>query len=158
MTSTACSIDTIDEKQPFKATDNNDEKVEEKRPIIEENTGKRDECCGPKWIIHPYSAFKIAWDILVSILIIISAIEIPLTLAFDIPLDFTTPIGVMSFCIDIFLCCDISVTFRTAYYDEWDKLRLIVNPSIIATRYATGWFAFDLITSFPFDFLVNGAT
>ena len=36
-------------------------------------------------ILHPYGAFKIGWDLLVSIVIIISAIELPLTMAFDIP-------------------------------------------------------------------------
>lgn len=43
------------------------------------------------------------------------------------------------------------------YYDEYDRMRLITNPNIIARRYATGpWFAFDLLTSFPFSYVLIG--
>ena len=76
-------------------------------------------------------------------------------MAFDISVNFNSWIGILAFNIDIFLCCDIFVTFRTAYYDEWDPLRLIVNPKVIAIKYAKGWFTFDFFTSFPFAFVVG---
>lgn len=140
-----------EEKEEIK--DDNNINIDSVTEIVNDNNNKCkcDECP----ILHPYGAFKICWDLIVSIVIIISAIEIPLTMAFDIPVDFTTNIGIMSFCIDIFLCCDICVTFRTAYFDEWDPLRLIINPKVIALRYAKGWFTFDFLTSFPFNFVFS---
>eukprot|EP01084_Bolivina_argentea_P294357 506444_1 len=144
------------ERQPLTNNNNKEQKII--AIDCNENTNKNPStkqctCCGPDTVVNPYGSFKIIWDLLVSIVIIISAIEIPLTMAFDIPVDFTTSIGRMSFCIDIFLCCDICVTFRTAYYDKYDPLNLIKQPNLIAKQYAKGWFVFDFLTSFPFGFI-----
>ena len=152
--STSPGFEGRTEKQPLNK--NEEEKnisIDNAEIEDQQNNNRQSNCCCTCPILHPYGAFKIVWDLIVSVVIVISALEIPLTMAFDIPVTFETGIGIMSFCIDIFLLCDICVTFRTAYFDHWDPLRLIINPRVIAIHYAKGWFVFDLITSFPFTFL-----
>ena len=112
----------------------------------------------PLWerlpIFNPYDSFKVTWDIILAIALLMSVFETPLSLAFHIDLD-QMPWGLQIFLlsIDIFLCIDIMVTFRTAYHDEYDLLRLIDDPVLIAKRYLRFWFWFDVLTSFPFDFV-----
>ena len=64
----------------------------------------------------------------------------------------------MAFAIDIFLCIDIVINFRTAYFDEFDPLQLITSPKYIAKKYLKTRFLFDFITSFPFEFIFNRST
>lgn len=107
-------------------------------------------------ILHPYQAFHVAWDILVIICLTFSCVQIPFLFAFDLPIDTNDGLGIFTLMIDIFLCIDICIQFRTAYYDEYDPLRLITCPILIAKRYLRFWFWFDLITSFPFDYILGG--
>eukprot|EP01084_Bolivina_argentea_P081435 147459_1 len=105
-------------------------------------------------IFHPFGAFKRIWDPILIIVLIISAIEIPFTLVFEINLTINSFAGIFAFSIDIFLCIDILITFRTGYFDKYDPLQLITSPKHIAIKYIKTRFLFDFVTSFPFEFVV----
>ena len=104
-------------------------------------------------IFHPFGQFRMTWDSILIIVLIISAIEIPFTSAFNIHIALTNFIGILIFAIDIFLCIDILINFRTAYFDEIDPLQLITSPKYIAKKYLKTRFIFDFLTSFPFEFI-----
>ena len=78
-------------------------------------------------------------------------IEIPITLAWDIKYNIRTLHGVATLLIDIFLCIDIIVNFRTAIFDKYDNFHLVIHPKAIAKNYIFGWFFIDLVTSIPFE-------
>ena len=105
-------------------------------------------------ILHPFGPFRCFWDFFVMIMLIYTCIEVPVTLAFNVTLDFTHYSGIIAFCIDVLLLIDVLITFRTAYFDRWDRLRLIIDECEIAKRYICGWFFIDLITSIPFEFML----
>lgn len=87
------------------------------------------------FIIHPMGLFRYVWDLFVLFLIIYSCIEVPVILAWDLKLKLSDGNGVIAFLIDIFLLIDIIFNFRTAHLDQYDKLRLIINPKRIAKRF-----------------------
>ncbi len=94
----------------------------------------------------------------VMFLLIYTCMEVPVTLAFNIDLTLSHFSGVNALVIDILLLTDVVITFRTAYFDKWDRLRLVIDPHQIAKRYLTGWFLIDFLTSVPFEFMLPGTT
>eukprot|EP01084_Bolivina_argentea_P118737 210621_1 len=107
----------------------------------------------PIW--HPYCKFKIIWSFFVVLILLFTSIQIPYFLAFDLSVNIETGMGIVVLIMDILLCIDILITFRTAFYDEYDPLLLITCPVAIASQYVKFWFWFDLITSFPFDLIIG---
>eukprot|EP01083_Nonionella_stella_P166019 553824_1 len=106
-------------------------------------------------IIHPNQTFAMVWDFFIILILILSSILIPFVLSFSIPDRYHRLEKSVLLFMDIFLCLDILITFRTAIYDEYDPLILITCPITIAKQYLRFWFFFDLITSFPFDFIIG---
>ena len=106
-------------------------------------------------VLHPFGVFHCVWDIVVMLVLVYTCMEVPMTLAFNIELSLSDITGIMSLSFDILLLTDIAVTFRTAYFDKWDRLNLVANPGSIARRYLCGWFVIDLFTSMPFEFMVG---
>lgn len=106
-------------------------------------------------IIHPFSTFRFLWDSFIMIILVFTCFEIPLTLAFSIETsNLNTTYGIFVLMIDVVLCTDILLNFRTAFYHKFDALALVANPKIIAKKYLKSWFIIDFITSFPFEFLI----
>ena len=105
-------------------------------------------------ILHPFGPFRCFWDFAVMLMLIYTCIEVPVTLAFNVDLAFDHYSGYIAFSIDILLLIDILITFRTAYFDKWDRLRLIIDECEIAKKYICGWFFIDLLTSIPFEFML----
>ena len=110
----------------------------------------------PLWIIHPHSKGKIFWDVSLMIFIIYTCIEIPFTLGFDVEFEAESFVAIFGFFIDIALMVDVGVTFRTAIYDKYDPLYLIVDSKEIARNYIKGWFLVEFLTSIPLDFILTG--
>jgi len=106
-------------------------------------------------ILHPFGSFHCVWDILIILVLVYSCFEVPVTLAFNLELSLHHPLGILSFSMDCSLLLDIVVTFRTAYYNKWDHLNLVRDPKSIAIQYLKGWFFIDLLTSLPFEFIVE---
>ena len=104
----------------------------------------------PPFLFHPDVPLRQFFTYgLVFPLILLSVFTVPYTVAFD---DF--PVGVSWF-IDTIFIADIFVNFCTAY--RRDDGSLETDRSAIAGRYARGWFAIDLVSSFPYH-VIQGSS
>ena len=107
------------------------------------------------WYISPFSSFSITFDSILFIFSIISFIEIPLYLAINH--DFCRVTFRLIDGLNLFIEClnalDLFLGFFRAYYN-WEE-QLIKKNRIIAFKYLTGWFLFDLIASIPVYSLIK---
>lgn len=94
-------------------------------------------------IIHPIGPFRCAWDLFVMLALTYTCIEVPITLAWDIELKLSDWSGLTALVIDIFLLTDIVINFRTAYFDDYDELHLIIAPKKIAKQFVLLFFSFN---------------
>ena len=103
-------------------------------------------------MIYPESNNKSYWDILTTLILLITCCLTPYNIAF---FGEDEPLWVMltNSIIDSLFFVDILVIFNTAYYDE-DMKTVDSRPEIFCT-YAKGWFSIDLIAIIPFDHMVN---
>ena len=53
--------------------------------------------------------------------------------------------------IDVFFLCDVVLNTITAYVDDG---HLVTDHRAILLNYSRTWMAFDIISSFPFDWVV----
>eukprot|EP01083_Nonionella_stella_P217282 780205_1 len=107
-------------------------------------------CCNYLPLIHPYGPFRYFIDFIITIGLLYTCIEAPVTIAFHVDLELNSMIAL---CIDILLLFDILINFRTAYFDKYDRLRLVHDPYEIAKRYLLSWLCIDLISSLPFQLI-----
>lgn len=97
-------------------------------------------------IIDPRGIMRKCWDVCLMLVMLFNLIEAPIRLCFEMePGDTLVTIATVA---DAFLICDIIINFRTGYYQD---AVLEVDPLLIATRYFTGRFLVDFITSIPFS-------
>ncbi|MBI2966905.1 MAG: ion transporter [Bacteroidetes bacterium] len=101
-------------------------------------------------MLHPHSKLRQSWDILIVLLALFAAIEIPLRLS----LDFELPrwIFFMELLITVVFSLDIILNFFTSYYHGY---KLIADRKLIARHYLRGWFFWDLISAIPFPLLYS---
>ena len=121
---------------------------------LQQENEYEDEQIKEKCIIHPRGRRKLLWDTFILLLLMISSIVIPLVIAFNFDESLYSTSGQLLFVIDICLCIDIALTFRTGFYDRYDHSKLISNSRLIARNYLRGWFAFDVIASAPFNVII----
>ncbi|ETO19617.1 hypothetical protein RFI_17613, partial [Reticulomyxa filosa] len=90
--------------------------------------------------IHPMGTFHIAWSLFVWIMLLYTLIEMPFTLAFEIPINnLNTWYGILNMFIDITLTVDVALNFRTAYFDYFDRgfrSEIVTDPSKIAKKFS----------------------
>ncbi|XP_073943724.1 potassium voltage-gated channel unc-103-like isoform X3 [Choristoneura fumiferana] len=116
----------------------------------------------PCTILH-HSPYKAAWDWLILILVIYTAIFTPYVAAFQLnEPDFDKrsrsfgedPIVIIDMIVDVTFIIDILINFRTTYVDVADEVES--DPAKIAMHYLRGWFLIDLVAAIPFDLLLFG--
>ncbi|KAG7304428.1 Potassium voltage-gated channel sub H member 6-variant 2 [Plutella xylostella] len=116
----------------------------------------------PCTILH-HSPYKAAWDWLILILVIYTAIFTPYVAAFQLnEPDFDKrskkfgedPIVVIDMIVDVTFIVDILINFRTTYVNVADEVES--DPAKIAMHYLRGWFLIDLVAAIPFDLLLFG--
>ncbi|XP_050553111.1 potassium voltage-gated channel unc-103-like isoform X3 [Spodoptera frugiperda] len=116
----------------------------------------------PCTILH-HSPYKAAWDWLILILVIYTAIFTPYVAAFQLnEPDFDKrsrsfgedPIVVIDMIVDVTFIIDILINFRTTYVNVADEVES--DPAKIAMHYLRGWFLIDLVAAIPFDLLLFG--
>ncbi|XP_049887583.1 potassium voltage-gated channel unc-103-like isoform X2 [Pectinophora gossypiella] len=116
----------------------------------------------PCTILH-HSPYKAAWDWLILILVIYTAIFTPYVAAFQLnEPDFDKrsrkfgedPIVVIDMIVDVTFIIDILINFRTTYVNVADEVES--DPAKIAMHYLRGWFVIDLVAAIPFDLLLFG--
>eukprot|EP01084_Bolivina_argentea_P053394 98006_1 len=100
-------------------------------------------------ILHPVGPFRSVWDMFVMLLLVYTSIEIPYIMSFG-QSDLTLYFGL---CVDSFLLIDILFNFHTAFFDKYDRLRLVTNKKSICKHYLTTWFLIDFITCIPFELI-----
>ncbi|XP_031571692.1 potassium/sodium hyperpolarization-activated cyclic nucleotide-gated channel 2-like [Actinia tenebrosa] len=109
------------------------------------------------FVIHPTSSFRINWDIWVLLLLLINMFVLPVTISFfGDGISFS--LQVFYFISDATFLLDILLNFRTGVLVHGSPNKFILEPSSIAVRYVKTWFFLDLISSLPFDYMVEAAT
>ncbi|KAI5618064.1 potassium voltage-gated channel subfamily H member 6-like, partial [Silurus asotus] len=115
-----------------------------------------------KWIMMHYSPFKAAWDWVILLLVLYTAIFTPYSAAFllnDLAEDqrhvcsyICNPLNIVDAIVDVLFMVDIVISFRTTYVDTNDEV--VTHPKHIAIHYIKGWFLIDIVAALPFDLLV----
>jgi hypothetical protein len=101
------------------------------------------------YIIYPDNILKLLFDIMGFILMVMQYVTLPFTIAFDFDNNLLKDLNYLS---DIFFIVDVILNFFCGYYKEGV---LILNRREIISNYLRGWFAFDLLSSFPYSFIFD---
>jgi len=104
----------------------------------------------PAFIIHPHSNFRIFWDCVTMLVLMINYVYILYSIAFYN--DGNTSFHVLFLISDIWFIFDMLINFRTGIVNENGVESVIeTDPNTIRRSYIHGWFAIDLISSVPWD-------
>lgn len=97
------------------------------------------------------------WEIIGVLFIIYQTLEVPYKICFDISdIDESNSLFYFEIVQDFYFAIDLLVNFNTGFYDSKTK-KQVMDRKLIAINYLKSWFAFDLITSFPFSFILRGS-
>lgn len=107
-------------------------------------------CYMCKFVVIPTAPWKSAWDVFILLLIVYSAVTVPVRVCFSAE---ATTWGVswwFEVAISLAFMGDLYLSFCTAYHEqgEWITSRLQ-----IAKRYLTGWFWIDAPSSVPVELI-----
>ncbi|XP_014293298.1 potassium voltage-gated channel unc-103 isoform X2 [Halyomorpha halys] len=118
-----------------------------------------------KWTVLHYSPFKAAWDWIILLLVMYTAIFTPYVAAFLLnEADYMKkksekysdePLVIVDLIVDVTFIVDILINFRTTYVNKNDEV--VSHPGKIAVHYLRGWFLIDLVAAIPFDLLIFGS-
>lgn len=109
-----------------------------------------EKCWEIKYIFHPESGLRVAWDILILIMIIYQALAIPYYICFN---DNPSLISdYLEFVMNICFMADILAAFNTGFYSKGD---LIMNRKDIIKDYLKFWFWMDIIASMPYSWFIG---
>ena len=101
------------------------------------------------WVIHPMSKLHLAWDVLISILILVIIVTLPLSFGWE---EFGNRLlFYVNSAIDIFFLLDLFKSFFTGIVDDNDVI--IMKYKTIIPTYLKGYFIFDLLSSVPLDLI-----
>ena len=103
-------------------------------------------------VLHPNMTLKAAWDLLIAVFVVYSMLSVPIEVAFQ-----AAAVGgwyVVDIAIDAFFLLDVLLSFRTTYFDEELQAFVIVS-NLMARNYLRSWFAVDLLSSLPWDVIIN---
>eukprot|EP00928_Gymnodinium_smaydae_P081769 TRINITY_DN65231_c0_g1_i1.p1 TRINITY_DN65231_c0_g1~~TRINITY_DN65231_c0_g1_i1.p1 ORF type:complete len:884 (-),score=128.84 TRINITY_DN65231_c0_g1_i1:83-2734(-) len=96
-----------------------------------------------RFIVHPNTKIRVAWDLFVLVLIIVECVTLPLTLSFEISLPAVVHIlSLVCFSIDMIL------SFTTGYYHG---SLLIMKRKRITQNYLRTWFVLEFASLFPWE-------
>lgn len=102
-------------------------------------------------MIAPSHPFRIAWNVMISLLTLFVAVETPLRIVVGYPGDGW--LYALDWVVVTTFLADIGVQFRTTVVEG---NQVVDEPGEVARRYLRGWFTIDLIAALPVD-LVLGA-
>ena len=100
--------------------------------------------------IYPEDTFKLFWDSLISILLVLIGLIIPYRISF-INEDQQDEWSSFDYLCDGMFGVDVIINFLTAYYNE--KNELVTNYKKIAKNYLWGWFIIDTLAFFPMSYI-----
>jgi hypothetical protein len=105
-----------------------------------------------KYIFTAESLWRIGWDALILIFLVFQSFYIPFLIGFYVPM--RGWLVYLDFVINLGFMIDIIVSFNTAFYIRGN---LVLNRREIAKKYFKSWFLVDLISTFPYEWLVSGS-
>lgn len=100
------------------------------------------------WMIHPLSNFHVSWDIIMSLLIVLTVFTMPLSIGWD---EINRNLFVMNLIVDFLFLSDIVKNFCTGIIDENDSI--IMDRKIVGQKYLMGFFLTDFCSSIPLDLI-----
>ena len=105
------------------------------------------------WMIHPLSNFHATWDIVVSLLILLTVVTMPLSLGWE---ELNEYFFGMNLAVDFIFMLDVCKNFCTGIVDENDAI--IMNAKIVRKSYLSGFFITDICSSIPLDLLLKSVS
>eukprot|EP00930_Biecheleria_cincta_P035403 TRINITY_DN2434_c0_g4_i1.p1 TRINITY_DN2434_c0_g4~~TRINITY_DN2434_c0_g4_i1.p1 ORF type:complete len:748 (-),score=144.23 TRINITY_DN2434_c0_g4_i1:36-2279(-) len=106
-------------------------------------------------IIHHDSMFRMAWDIIIMVLLFIVFIYLPFTFGFGSEAsEEITWLDTSERIFDTIFLVDVLLNFRTTYID--DNEVIVTNGRKMACHYLRTWFSLDLASSVPWDTITAG--
>ena len=102
------------------------------------------------FFIKPGEPLKAVWDGLVYVLMLYSAVSLPITVAYEVP-DWAAAEVALS----IVFAADIALKFRTGFVDEF--MSVCTDAHIVAKKYASSWLFCDVIAAVPWVMVANAA-
>lgn len=119
-------------------------------------------------IIHPYSTFRLAWDTMTLVLLMVNMLCIPVFMAFPV-FEFDNPYAdyqenkeryqwvafTIKIISDSFFAIDMVLSFRTGLLQEGADNEVVIDASKIRKAYLKKWFWLDLISTIPFDVFIG---
>ena len=107
-----------------------------------------------RFMVYPGNNYKeLYWDVFQSILLLVTCVLTPFTLAFSEELEVIVWYRQMNNAIDICFALDIILNFNLAYQDE--AYAVIDDRMLIAKMYAKTWFLIDFLAVLPFEGIVK---
>lgn len=138
-----------EEKQMYlyMAEDSEEDKKKEFEMREEERKNKK-----RKLVFSNSGVFKMRWDLLIIVLVIFNAIELPFVIAWQGKYD-SIEEDIIGYVIDIVFVFDIVLNFRTGYIHPKTGIE-VLNPKSIALNYLKSWrFYTDLLSVIPFELM-----
>ncbi len=106
------------------------------------------------FVLLPDDKFKERWEIMITMLLLFTAIVTPYRIAFFTTDDITWT--VVDYFTDVLFGIDIVVNFFSAFESANDEL--IHNRRVIARTYLKSWFAVDILSILPVSAFVNNSS
>ena len=104
-------------------------------------------------VIHPFSTFRLRWDLLTLIMLAYNAFSIPFRIAFgDHKNPLSNPLFWFDMLFDLGFILDVVLNFFTSYFNE--EGHLVTEKRAIAKKYIKCWFWIDAVSSIPFELIV----
>ena len=100
-------------------------------------------------VIRYNSRFRITWDVIAAILVLVSSLAVTYQVAFVHRVDLRG--SILIYAIDLFFLMDILLDFRTTFRRGGMDVE---DLSAIARRYRQSFFPVDLLATIPFDLML----
>ncbi|OAD60868.1 Potassium/sodium hyperpolarization-activated cyclic nucleotide-gated channel 4 [Eufriesea mexicana] len=102
------------------------------------------------WVIHPFSTWRFLWDLLMTVVYLVSFLTIPFSVCFVVMSHDDVLLDEVNILIYTFCWFDIIGNFFTGYYDKTQQ-RVILSPLKIFIRYLKSYLILDILSSLPWD-------
>jgi hyperpolarization activated cyclic nucleotide-gated potassium channel 2 len=117
---------------------------------LEKTYKKPKKKCTLKLVFHPENFLRMAWDVVMLILIIYQALTVPYYICFND--DYTGELQSFEVVVTVFFLTDIIISFNTGFYD---KGSLVIKRRQIIKSYLKLWFWIDLLATFPYTWIIE---
>ncbi|DBA01338.1 TPA: hypothetical protein N0F65_001577 [Lagenidium giganteum] len=105
-----------------------------------------------RWILHPLSPFKTAWDLLSAAVVIYYSWLIPFMLCFEW-YEMSPQTAAIMKALDVWGFLDIMLRFRTGIIEYG---AVVMNPTAIRNHYVYSiWFPIDVVSTLPYEYLLS---